>query len=460
MAFDGFLKMNSPLHPQFLSEVCNNSISWRWPAYQAWLAREDFTSSQQTKQTGQAAPAPLWWNALPPSLLNRYRSAAFIEWRYFSIISPDFHGICGFSLFNPEHHFPQFSEGGLIAIVAGALQGAVDRLVHESQHRAGEELERVPEFCFMHVFPMETVIFHGPERQHVRASHDGVELKIDMLDAQTADIEIEMEGGLSVRLRHQAMSGSPALRPVTATDFSTIPGAHWTIFNASPVAEVTGTLVVRPGLLECSEDGPNAHNPNFISRPLAEQLHNGYVKLKLDRAAGYYEHSFGLNPIPIHGWDFLFVPSPANKSGLVLQTYKGSEEASYLEVLWQTSDGSWKTLHIPVSECDVEWSESSWHPGLRVHVPRKRSIRAQKDGYTLTVSNRILGEIPFIRAQSPVVRHFFISEEFSSTSWSVTDAQGNECVRVTDVLSGGETARGRWYYNLSGLFNGSTSKPF
>ncbi|MEY4066075.1 MAG: hypothetical protein RIR26_2283, partial [Pseudomonadota bacterium] len=260
--------------------------------------------------------------------------------------------------------------------------------------------------------------------------------------------------------RHQALAGSPALRPVTATDFNTIPSAHWTIFNASPVAEVTGTIVVRPGLLECSEDGPNAHNPNFISRPLAEKLHNGYVKLNLERAAGYYEHSFGLNPMPVHGWDFLFVPSPENKSGLVLQTYKGSADASYLEVVWQQPDATWKTIHIPASECEIEWSESSWHPGLRVHVPRKRIIKARKDGFLIEVSNQIFGEIPFIRAHSPVVRHFFISEEFSTTNWKVTDAQGHVCVQVKDALSGGETARGRWYYNLSGIFHGSSSKPF
>ncbi|MEY4065681.1 MAG: hypothetical protein RIR26_1889, partial [Pseudomonadota bacterium] len=164
--------MNSALNPQFLAEVCSESMAWRWPAYQTWLAREDFTTAQSHKSSGgSAASAPLWWNAVPSLLWQRYRSAAFIEWRYFSIISPEFHGICGFSLFNPEHHFPQFAEGGLIAIVAGALQGAVDRLSREAQHRAGEEIERVQEFCFMHVFPMESVIFHGSERQHVRASH-------------------------------------------------------------------------------------------------------------------------------------------------------------------------------------------------------------------------------------------------------------------------------------------------
>lgn len=450
--------MKAILNKQFLDEVQQENLAWRWPAYESWLGRDDLYKIPGVSQGGGSTP--FWWSAVPSKILNRYQSAAFIEWRYFSILSPEFHGICGFSLFNPEHHFPQFAEGGLIAIVAGALEGAVERLRNDSHHRAGEELERVQEFCFMHVFPMESVIFHGSNRQNVSASHEGVELKIDMLDMQTADIHIEMEGGISVRFRHQAIPGSPVLPPVTATDFRTVPGAHWTIFNPSPVAQVSGTMVVRPGLLQMSERAPNVHNPNFISPPLAERLYNGYVKLQLNDAAGYYEHSYGMNPMPLHGWDFLFVPSPANKSGLVLQTYRGSAQASYLEVLWQQDDLSWKTLHVPYDKCTIDWAETSWHPGLRVHVPRKRIIKASIEGFKIEITNQIFGEIPFIRAHSPVVRHFFISEEISSTSWTVTDSQGHRCVDVKDALSGGETARGRWYYNLNGIFDLSASKPF
>ena len=164
--------------------------------------------------------------------------------------------------------------------------------------------------------------------------------------------------------------------------------------------------------------------------------------------------------MPVHGWDFLFAPCLKKKAGIVLQTYRGSEKSSYLEVVWQQEDLNWKTLHIPQSECQIEWAESSWNPALRVHVPRKRLIRAQADGYSVEIENKIFGEIPFIRAHSPVVRHFFISEEVSQTTWRVLDSSGKTVVEVVDALSGGETARGRWFYNLNGLFSSSSVKPF
>jgi hypothetical protein len=450
--------MKANIHSEFLSSISTPNLSWRWPAYQGWLARKDFCSP--SNGIDSATSAPVWWNAIPEPLLQKFRSAAFIEWRYYSIISHAFHGICGFSLFNPENHFAQMSEGGLIAIVAGALEGGAMTLLKSGSQPGPEQMERIKEFCFMHVFPMESVIFYGDQRQNVSAKHQGVELRIEQIDLQTADITLEMEGGLSFKIRHQAVEGCPVLAPVTGIDFKTIPGAHWTIFNPSPVARVTGDLMIRPGLLNHCENAPGTHNPNFISLPLAESLFDGYLKVNLSDAAGYYEHSFGLNPMPLHGWDFVFVPSPDAKAGLVLQTYRGSQQATYLEVLWADLHGQWKTLHIPQSSLEIEWTETSWHPVMRVHVPRRRVIRAEHDGYKIEISNQVLGEIPFVRAHSPVVRHFFISEELSVTSWKVVDRDGKVCVDVKDALSGGETARGRWFYNLNGIFSLSGQKPF
>jgi hypothetical protein len=402
----------------------------------------------------------VWWSAVPKSVLNKNSAAAFIEWRYFSILSPDFHGICGFSLFNPQHHFPQFAEGGLIVIVAGAMDRAVEKIRNNRFYRVGEELDCLQELCFMHVFPMESVIFYGDERQNVSAQYNGIEVKIEMHDLQSATVQLEMEGGISLILEHKALTGSPNLTPVTAVDFRTVPGAHWTIFNPSPISQVSGSIKIRPGLLQLCERAPNSYNPNFISPLLAERLNNGYVKVEISEAAGYYEHSYGMNPMPLHGWDFLFAPCLTKKAGIVLQTYRGSAQSSYLEVVWQQDDQSWKTLHIPQSQCQIDWVESSWSPALRVHVPRKRVIKAQIDGYLVEIENKIFGEIPFIRAKTPVVRHFFISEEISQTSWRVKDSTGKALVEVSDVLSGGETARGRWYYNLNGLFSLSSAKPF
>ncbi|MEN9810156.1 MAG: hypothetical protein RLZZ488_1723 [Pseudomonadota bacterium] len=445
--------MPATINNQFLSNVSQPEVSWRWPTYQSWLNREDFC-------TVDAGNKPFWWNVLPSPVFEKFRSAAFIEWRYYSIISRSFHGICGFSLFNPENHFAQFSEGGLIAIIAGALDGAAEALAQKAPADAQQQAARIKELCYMHVFPMDTVIFYGPNREHVRASHEGIELKIEQVDFQTADVTFEMEGGLSVKIRHQAVKGCPVLAPVTGTDFRTIPGAHWTVFNPSPVSQVNGSIIIRPGLLNHCETPVGLNSPNFISQPLAEKLYDGYVKVPLENAAGYYEHSFGLNPMPLHGWDFVFVPCPEAQAGLVLQTYRGSQQVTYLEVVWAEADGQWKTLHIPYSDCQIEWAETNWHPQMRVHVPRKRIVRAQHQGYKVELINQVVGEIPFLRAHSPVVRHFFISEEISLSSWTVTDPQGRVCVSVQNALSGGETARGRWYYNLNGIFSLTSSKPF
>lgn len=445
--------MRATINNEFLSSVSRPEVSWRWPTYQSWLSRDDFC-------TLDAGREPFWWKVLPSPVFEKFRSAAFIEWRYYSIISREFHGICGFSLFNPENHFAQFSEGGLIAIIAGALDSAAESLVQNVPADVEQQAARIKEFCFMHVFPMDSVIFYGPNREHVRASHQGIELKIEQLDFQTAEVTFEMEGGLSVKIRHQAVKGCPVLPPVTGTDFRTIPGAHWTVFNPSPVSLVNGSMIIRPGLLNYCETPVGLNSPNFISQPLAEKLYDGYVKIQLEDVAGYYEHSFGLNPMPLHGWDFVFVPCPEVKAGLVLQTYRGSQQATYLEVVWAEDGGQWRTLHIPASECQVEWAETNWHPQMRVHVPRKRIVRAQHQGYKVELTNQVVGEIPFLRAHSPVVRHFFISEEISLSSWIVTDPQGRVCVSVQNALSGGETARGRWYYNLNGIFSLTSPKPF
>jgi hypothetical protein len=446
------------IHNDFLTSVQTAASSWRWPTYQNWLARDDWY--QSAHRDFHSAEQPFWWKGLPDSLAKKIRSTSYIEWRYYSIVSDDFHGICGFSLFNPENHFAQASEGGLIVIIAGALNGAARILERSNLHDAAGQLERVQEFCFMHMFPMDSVIFHGSERQHLSASHQGLELRIDQVNLQMAEINLEIESALSLKFTHQAVNGCPVLAPVGGEDFRTIPGAHWTVFNPSPVATVSGVMTIRPGILNLSENTPGAVNPNFVSPPLAQRLYDGYVKIKLDNAAGYYEHSFGINPMPLHGWDFIFVPSPAQKAGLVLQCYRGSHHLTYLEVVWAESDGQWKSLRIPESSLKVEWTETDWHPALRVHVPRKRMIRAQYNGYSLEIENSVMGEIPFLRSHSPVVRHFFISEELSLTDWVLKDAAGRVCVEIKGALSGGETARGRWFYNLNGIFSLSGHKPF
>lgn len=453
--------MSSVINSEFLSSLSQSGISWRWPLYQSWLMRDDFCSISKSSNSMPSRLSFLW-KKLPIDLFSRFRTASYIEWRYYSILSDRFHGICGFSLFNPENHFAQLSEGGLIVIVAGGLDGAASSLQKSGTAALSptEQTDRVKEFCFMHVFPMDSVIFYGPQRQHVRASHQGIEIKIEHLDAQSADIFIELEGGLSVNLKHRSVPGCPALAPLTGTDFKTIPGAHWTVFNPSPLSQVNGSLTIRPGLLNCSENSPGVHNPNFVSPPLANKLYNGYLRVDLENAAGYYEHSFGVNPMPLHGWDFVFAPSPALHAGLVLQTYRGSQQMSYLEVVWKDGSGEWKTLRVPQSHLDVEWTETSWHPVMRVHVPRQRVIRAHYQGYKIEVHNTVSGEIPFVRAHSPAVRHFFISEELSFTQWKLTDSSERVLVDVKDVLSGGETARGRWFYNLNGIFSMIASKPF
>lgn len=182
--------------------------------------------------------------------------------------------------------------------------------------------------------------------------------------------------------------------------------------------------------------------PTIASPALARLVARDTCCARWDHGNGYYEHSFGLNPLPLHGWDFLFVPDAQRQQGIVLQTYQRSQTLRYLEVLWH--DGAeQRYTRFSADQLHLVWEDTYLDPHIHVRLPRKRVIVAHKPGLQLELENTILHQIPFLRPATPAVRHFFISEQIGVTNWRLMDDAGKLLVAVRDQPSGGEIAHGR-----------------
>ena len=98
------------------------ATDWLWPLYRRQLSagardRDQARSSRGSRPGSEpAGPIPI-----PTPRLPGLASACFIEWRYFAVLSPAFHGIAGLALVNPDCRFPSVAEGGLLLIVAGVV---------------------------------------------------------------------------------------------------------------------------------------------------------------------------------------------------------------------------------------------------------------------------------------------------------------------------------------------------
>jgi hypothetical protein len=159
-------------------------------------------------------------------------------------------------------------------------------------------------------------------------------------------------------------------------------------------------------------------------------------------ANGYAEHSFGIRPLPLQGWDFLFVPKPETSEALVLQTYRGSQALRYVEVCW-LQNGALRKWRFPAESLRLDWSERVYDPVLGVQRPLRRRIEAAAGGLRLSLDNRVLHRIPLLRRQRLAVRHFFISEEIGIADWCLSDDFGRVLVEVQGQPCGGELAHRR-----------------
>lgn len=414
-----------------ISKASGMTVEWRYPFYKEFFKRDDLFLDLGAAQSGNRLFAR--FRNLLARPFRRLTEASYIEWRYYSILSKQFHGIVGAALFNPEGRLLDVAESGLLLIVAGVVDGV------EAAQRGPAS---VSDICWMKLFPTKTLQFSEADPGFVRAEHDGVFLEIMQKDVGAGYVKLSGNDAPAVSLELSSVPGT-SMPPVLGEDLRLLPGSHWIVHNTAPMATVKGTLRVPSRVLSrMPPDGGRGAHPNYVSSVLkAEYVHNDFA-LAFE-GAGYYEHSFGICPMPQFGWDFFFAPDPVRGSSLVMQTYRRSRELRYLEAFWREGDEQ-RYQRFEVDDLEIEWCESFVHPNIGSRVPTHRRVRAKKNGLVLEAENRVLYQIPFLRPEAFFVRHFFISEEVGLTSWRLMNESGQILFEARDIPSGGETARLRF----------------
>jgi hypothetical protein len=391
------------------------STAWRFPSYGRALLD---------------AHTPVLEQPWPDATVRPLLPAAFVEWRYYSVLAPAFHGIVGAALFNPFARFAELADGGLLLIVAGVFDAPNQP---DALARAAARGE-LAEICWMHLFPLTTLRFEGGT---LAAAHADAELRIVHSTLQDAALSIVADG-LTLHLRHSGLPGS-ALDPVFADDLRRTPGAHWVVANPSPMAHVGGELrLARPFVAALV----GQHGSSFASPALLDRLNGDQHVAPLANENGYYEHSWGINPLPLHGWDFLFAPNVARRQGLVLQTYTRSDRLRYLELFWH-QEGTPRYARFGADQLQLTWPRQQLHPRIGAHVPLARTIQASQGGLRLHVENAIPHQIPLLRPDKALTRHFFISEQIGFVRWRLTDDAGRVVAESDYIPAGGEVAYGR-----------------
>jgi hypothetical protein len=404
---------------EYLAEASECTVGWRLPSYLSWFEKGDFLENVDTLGRGGPQNAA---QRLVSGAVKSLLPASFVEWRYYAILTPEFHGILGLSFFNPKAQLDSIAEGGLIAIFAGNVQG-------------GKEA-----FCWQHLFPLTSLRFGGEKCETLEGHHQGVTLKVHQYAVNAARVELCGNLAPEVTFEHVGLPDA-ALFPFVVEDLKRVPGAHWIVHCPSPVAEAKGHFRMSTDVLASLGARSAVSYPNFASDGLKMAASAGQGIEASFHGSGYYEHSFGMNPLPLHGWDFMFAPDFEKGAGLVMQTYLRSDDMHFIEVLW-TENGVRKYTRFGKGDFKLDWVRSAWHPDIRAKVPMERHIVGSRGGYTLEIFNHINDQLPFLRQRKLIVRHFFISEETGRTSWVLRNAAGKEVAssRPAGVLSGGEVA--------------------
>jgi hypothetical protein len=411
------------INPDFLTPVLAASEAWRFPAYaRAFLGR------------GKPLLAP----PRAERLLRPWLPASYVEWRYYSVLAAGFHGIVGLALFNPFNRFARLAESGLLLIVAGVL----DAPRSAAEVRDLREQEGLRQLCWMHLFPTARLEFTTEGVEVLRAEHEGVELRARNYTTQYGSVALRAEHALALVLEHRGLEGTE-IAPCYADDLGDLPGEHWIVYNPSPIAEATGELRLAPHFLQRLDDAGQAGTfPNFVSPSLRREVARAGYAARWHKASGYYEHSFGVRPLPLNGWDFLFVPDAERRQGLVLQTYRNSRVLRYVEVFWQ-QDGQPRYTRFTADELHLDWPLSFADPDTGTTLPARRTLTARRPGLRLEVTNDIPHHIPFLRPARLAVRHFFISEQIGFCSWRLSDEAGRVLAEAHDQPAGGEVAHAR-----------------
>lgn len=353
-------------------------------------------------------------------ILGKLMEASFIEWRYYSVYSKDFHGIVGLSFYNPQEHFAGLSDGGLLLIVSGVLGDSLLRSF----------VDEVPDFCWMSLMPYSKLCIEGSDISF-KEEHLSFSLKVN--EKHEAILFLEGKEAPSLSFRTTVVDGLPWSDPLQGY-FSHHPVAHWVVHNPHPLCHTQGSL-------HFSQEFKDHFNvkkksfPNFVSSK-ALSLMNSEISLE---GEGYYEHSFGVNPMPYHGWDFCFAPSFSLGGGFVLQSYKNTDDLTALDFFWKKNE-QWEVIRFKGKEINVEWKETICHPFIRKKVPIKRLIRAENELFKIEIHNNIKHIIPFLRPSCFVLNHYYIGEEIGASSLLFQDKEGNTLFQLSNIPSGGETS--------------------
>lgn len=432
-----------------------NKQGWRWPLYREQLsakARARVCDRTQERlgldSTSEIKRADLLTQPVP--LLPGLARACFVEWRYFAVLSPAFHGIVGLALVNPDRHFRRIAEGGLLLIVAGVIdRPRLPSSAAEAGNRDPLFGEETAELCWMHLFTSEACELDPPGSQSagtgLRAGDAECSLELHQVSAAEAVLQIEAGQGLKLRLSHLGIPGAGLPSAFdTGLDgwLGRALGAHWQVQCPSPMAWSDGELAIEPGFLAGLDTAAGGLDPCYASAGLRARVASGNRRLSWQAASGYAEHSFGIRPLPLQGWDFLFVPKPETSEALVLQTYLGSQALRYVEVCW-LQDGALRQWRFPAQSLRLDWAEQVYDPVLGAQRPLRRRIEAAAGGLRLSLESRVLHRIPLLRRQRLAVRHFFISEEIGIADWCLSDDSGRVLVEVQGQPCGGELAHRR-----------------
>jgi len=423
---------------------------WRWPSYlDGWEGR---------RLEGDATRSGRRW-----PWLRTLGSAAFIEWRYFAVLAPAFHGIVGMSLVNPERRFSGVAEGGLLVIVAAVLEQGSETnarpgaVFNDARADSPEDVPGAaptgaaadrpwPELCWMHLFEAGACSFDGPSPGALSATDSQCTLSLRLSGPGTVRLRLETARGLALCLEHRGLSGN-ALEPVVCraldAPLPALLGNHWQVECGAPIARCDGEVRFARDALEGLAEFPGGTSDSYATPPLRAALEGGRRSFVWRAADGYAEHSFGVRPLLLHGWDFLFCPKWATGDGIVLQTYRGSRRLRYLEVFWRERGGA-RHHRFEADQFQLSWPQRTFDPVLGVWRPLRRLIQAQGDGLRLRIDNQVLHRIPLLRRHRLAVRHFFISEEIGVADWRLEDADGHCLADVQAQPCGGELAHFRW----------------
>ncbi|QQO55715.1 MAG: hypothetical protein N838_22550 [Thiohalocapsa sp. PB-PSB1] len=402
-----------------LPAMLSSGPAWRWPMYAG-------------EPDVDAGPAPI---ANTSWLLRSVLAASYIEWRYYAILSDALHGIVGLALVNPQQRFGSIAESGLLVILAGNLKQPTKSV----NPPAGNEPQNL---CWMHLFPVAACRFDQPEVGSLIAADQHCRLTLRQQGPAEIHLRLELDPGLRLELTHAGLAGT-AIEPVMGDDLGRLPGCHWVVHCPSPVALTGGEIQLGPGF-DAALSRANQSGAIASATPaLLDMTRTGPTVFRWQRASGYYEHSFGIQPLPLHGWDFLFIPDALHGQSVVMQTYRGSRQLRYLEVCWRDGDQP-RVQRFDAAQLSLEWAEQKYDPLLGVTRPLRRRIRAEAPGLRLQVDNRVLDRIPLLRLRRLAVRHFFISEEIGVADWTLDDGQGRIIAMARNQPCGGELAHFRW----------------